>query len=124
VRNETLANLSVLPAAAIAAIRTILAGKSLVDPAALLTVTTRCRHGHLAAAAVAAKTLGLGSPIRLITTILDPDLASAAKLTAVYHQRWGFESSLAEIETASAAATASCAHSAPKWCARRSGRCC
>jgi hypothetical protein len=59
VRNETLANLSVLPAAAIAAIRAILAGKSLVDPAGLRTVTTRCRHGHLAAAAVAAKTLGL-----------------------------------------------------------------
>jgi hypothetical protein len=40
-----------------------------------------------------------GSPIRLITTILDPDLATAAELAAVYHQRWEFESSLAEIET-------------------------
>lgn len=40
-----------------------------------------------------------GSPIRLITTILDPEMASAAELAAVYHQRWEFESSLAEIET-------------------------
>lgn len=40
-----------------------------------------------------------GLPIRLITTILDPDLATAAELAAVYHQRWEFESSLAEIET-------------------------
>jgi hypothetical protein len=40
-----------------------------------------------------------GSPIRLITSILDPDLATAAELAAVYHQRWEFESSLAEIET-------------------------
>jgi hypothetical protein len=40
-----------------------------------------------------------GSPIRLITTILDPERASAGELAAVYHQRWEFESSLAEIET-------------------------
>ena len=40
-----------------------------------------------------------GSPIRLITTILNPEQASAAELAAVYHQRWEFESSLAEIET-------------------------
>ncbi|GAA2401859.1 hypothetical protein GCM10009856_07850 [Mycolicibacterium llatzerense] len=39
------------------------------------------------------------SPIRLITTICDPERASAAELAAVYHQRWEFESSLAEIET-------------------------
>ena len=38
-----------------------------------------------------------GSPIRLITTILNPEQASAAELAAVYHQRWEFESSLAEI---------------------------
>lgn len=38
-------------------------------------------------------------PSELITTILDPALASAGELAAVYHQRWEFESSLAEIET-------------------------
>jgi hypothetical protein len=40
-----------------------------------------------------------GSPVRLITTIFDPQIASATELAAVYHQRWEFESSLAEIET-------------------------
>ncbi len=40
-----------------------------------------------------------GSPTRLITTILDPEQAAAGELAAVYHQRWEFESSLAEIET-------------------------
>jgi hypothetical protein len=40
-----------------------------------------------------------GSPIRLITTILDPEVTTAAELVAVYHQRWEFESSPAEIET-------------------------
>ena len=40
-----------------------------------------------------------GTPIRLITTILDIEQASASELAAVYHQRWEFESSLAEIET-------------------------
>jgi hypothetical protein len=39
------------------------------------------------------------TPIRLITTIVDPELASASELAAAYHQRWEFESSLAEIET-------------------------
>lgn len=40
-----------------------------------------------------------GLPVRLITTLLDPDLAPAATLAGTYHQRWEFESSLAEIET-------------------------
>ena len=39
-----------------------------------------------------------GSPTRLITTILDPELAVAGELGAVHHQRWEFESSRAEIE--------------------------
>jgi hypothetical protein len=38
-------------------------------------------------------------PIRLITTVLDPAEATAAELAAAYHQRWEFETSLAEIET-------------------------
>lgn len=40
-----------------------------------------------------------GSPIRLITTILNPEQAAATELAAIYHQRWEFETSLAEIET-------------------------
>ena len=36
---------------------------------------------------------------RLITTILDPEQASAQELAACYNQRWEFETSLREIET-------------------------
>lgn len=38
-------------------------------------------------------------PIRLITTLLDPETVTAAELAAAYHSRWEFETSLAEIET-------------------------
>ncbi|MTJ60416.1 transposase, partial [Nocardia seriolae] len=38
-------------------------------------------------------------PIRLITTVVDSEQVSAVELAATYHQRWEFESSLAEIET-------------------------
>jgi hypothetical protein len=91
VRNETLANLSVLPPAAIAAIRAILAGTSLVDPASVCTITRTLPHGHLAAAAVAAKTLGLaellGPPSRhrqvAIALILARTVAPASKLATI-----------------------------------------
>ncbi|HZM67047.1 MAG TPA: IS4 family transposase [Nakamurella sp.] len=36
---------------------------------------------------------------RLITTILDPELASAVELAEAYHQRWEEESAFREIET-------------------------
>ncbi|OLO25860.1 hypothetical protein PZ61_0236170 [Streptomyces sp. MNU77] len=36
---------------------------------------------------------------RLVTTILDPQEASALELAAAYHERWEFELALAEIET-------------------------
>ncbi|MFE3003467.1 IS4 family transposase, partial [Nocardia sp. NPDC059246] len=38
-------------------------------------------------------------PIRLITTMLDPEQVSACELAATYHCRWEFETSLAELET-------------------------
>ncbi|MGH3628083.1 MAG: IS4 family transposase [Sciscionella sp.] len=37
--------------------------------------------------------------IRLITSILDPELAPAAELAALYHQRWEIELAFDEIET-------------------------
>lgn len=91
VRNETLANLSLLPPAAIAAIKAILAGKSLVDPAALLTITRSLPHGHLAAAAVMAKTVGLpellGPPSGhrriAMALILARTVAPASKLATI-----------------------------------------
>ena len=108
VRNETLANLSVLPPAAIAAIRAILAGKSLVDPASVCTITRALPHGHLAAAAVAAKTLGLaellGPPSRhrqvAIALILARTVAPASKLATI---SWWADTTLgADLDVASA----------------------
>ena len=91
VRNETLANLSVLPPEAIAAIRAILAGKSLVDPAAVRTITRSLPHGHLAAASVTAKALGLpgllGPPCRhrqvALALIVARAVAPASKLATI-----------------------------------------
>jgi hypothetical protein len=91
VRNETLANLSVLPPAAIAAIRAVLAGKSLVDAASVLTITRSRPHGHLAAAAVIAKSLGLpellGPPSAhrrvAMALILAHAVAPASKLATI-----------------------------------------
>ncbi|MGH3971662.1 MAG: IS1634 family transposase [Mycobacterium sp.] len=59
VRNETLANLSALPAEAIAAVQTVLAGESLAPVGSIATVERSRPHGHLAAAAVMARQLGL-----------------------------------------------------------------
>jgi hypothetical protein len=39
------------------------------------------------------------APYRLLTTILDPQQAPAAELAALYHQRWEFETALAELKT-------------------------
>ncbi len=100
VRNETLANLSVLPPDAIAAIRAILAGKSLVDPAAVCTVTRALPHGHLAAASVTAKALGLpgllGPTCRhrqvAMALILARTVAPASKLATI---SWWADTTLA-----------------------------
>lgn len=100
VRNETLANLSALPPEAIAAIRAILAGKSLVDPAAVCTVTRALPHGHLAAASVTAKALGLpgllGPTCRhrqvAMALILARTVAPASKLATI---SWWADTTLA-----------------------------
>ena len=39
------------------------------------------------------------APYRLLTTILDPAQAPAAELAALYHERWEFETTLAELKT-------------------------
>lgn len=38
-------------------------------------------------------------PFRLITTILDPEVASAVELAAAYHQRWEIETTFDELKT-------------------------
>ena len=62
VRNETLANLSHLPDELIEAIRAGLAGTTLVVAGEGLQLTRALPHGHLAAVATMAKTLGLREP--------------------------------------------------------------
>ena len=36
---------------------------------------------------------------RLVTTILDPTMASAEELAALYHERWEIETALDELKT-------------------------
>ena len=38
-------------------------------------------------------------PFRLVTTLLDPEVAPAAALAAVYHQRWEAETGYGELKT-------------------------
>jgi hypothetical protein len=58
---ETLANLSALPADAIAAIRAVLAGKTLVDVAEAFEITRSLPHGHVAAVHAMARQLGFAA---------------------------------------------------------------
>jgi hypothetical protein len=91
VRNETLANLSALPPEAIAAVRAVLAGESLAAVDSIATVELSRPHGHLAAAAVMARRLGLagllGPPCRsrevAIALILARTVAPAPKLATI-----------------------------------------
>jgi hypothetical protein len=59
VRNETLANLSMLPEAAVAAIEATLKGQTLVPAGAQFTITRSVPHGHVAAVTALAHQLGL-----------------------------------------------------------------
>jgi Transposase DDE domain len=68
VGNETLANLSALPAAAVDAVEAVLKGKTLVEAGAAVSVTRSRAHGHVALVHAAARQLGfpalLGPPCR------------------------------------------------------------
>jgi hypothetical protein len=81
VRKETLANLSHLPPEAIAAVRAVLAGKTLVDAGAAFEVTRSLPHGH--AAAVVAMARQLGFPALLGPPGRDRDLAFALVISRV-----------------------------------------
>jgi len=59
VRHETLANLSALPAEAVAAIEATLKGERLVPTAQAVTITASLPHGHVAAVGAMAARLGL-----------------------------------------------------------------
>jgi Transposase DDE domain len=81
VRKETLANLSILPPEAIAAVRAVLAGKTLIDADAAFEVIRSLPHGH--AAAVAAMARKLGFPALLGPPGPHRDLAYALVLSRV-----------------------------------------
>jgi hypothetical protein len=85
VGKETLANLSVLPAAAVDAIEAVLKGATLVDAGAALAVTRSRAHGHVALVHAAARQLGfpalLGPPCR------ERDLAYALIVSRVVAPR-------------------------------------
>jgi hypothetical protein len=78
---ETLANLSVLPAEAIAALRATLAGKTLVDVAEAFEITRSLPHGHVAAVHAMAQQLGF--PALLGSAGRDRDLALALIVSRV-----------------------------------------
>jgi Transposase DDE domain len=81
VRKETLANLSHLPPEAIAAVRAVLAGKTLVDADGAVEVERSLPHGH--AAAVHAMAGKLGFPALLGPPCPERDLAYALVISRV-----------------------------------------
>ena len=81
VRKETLANLSHLPPQAIAAVRAVLAGKTLVEADGAVQVERALPHGH--AAAVHAMARKLGFPALLGPPGPDRDLAYALIISRV-----------------------------------------
>ncbi|MBV8265171.1 MAG: IS1634 family transposase [Planctomycetaceae bacterium] len=81
VRHETLANLSKLPAEAISAIEATLKGQPLVPAEAACAIGRSLPHGHVAAVAAMARTLGL--PALLGPACRSRDLALALIISRV-----------------------------------------
>jgi hypothetical protein len=81
VRNETLANLSMLPEAAITAIEATLKGQTLVAAGTEFDVARALPHGHVAAVTAIARTLGL--PALLGPACRSRDLALALIISRV-----------------------------------------
>ena len=82
-RNETVANLSHLPAHVIEVIRRSLAGEALVPADAAATITRSVPHGHVAAVCAQARALGL--PGMLGPAGRHRDLAMALIISRVVH---------------------------------------
>jgi hypothetical protein len=81
VRNETVANLSMLPLAAVAAIEATLKGQTLVPAGEHFSITRSLPHGHVAAIAAMARQLGL--PALLGPACRSRDLALALIISRV-----------------------------------------
>jgi hypothetical protein len=95
VRNETVANLSMLPAGAITAIEATLKGQTLIAAGSEFTNARSLPHGHVAAVAAMAHRLGfpalLGPPCRsrdlVLALIISRVIRPASKLDTL--SRWG-----------------------------------
>ncbi len=85
VGKETLANLSMLPAAAVDAIEAVLKGATLVEADAALAITRSRAHGHVALVHAAARQLGL--PGLLGPACRERDLAHALIISRVVAPR-------------------------------------
>src|SRR5690348_2798539 len=85
VGKQTVANLSMLPAAAVDAIEAVLKGKTLVEVDAALRVSRSLPHGHVALAHAMATRLGL--PALLGSACRERDLAYALILSRVVSPR-------------------------------------
>jgi hypothetical protein len=85
VGKQTLANLSMLPAAAVDAIDAVLKGKTLVEADAALQVSRSLPHGHVALVHAMATRLGL--PALLGPACRERDLAYALVLSRVVHPK-------------------------------------
>jgi hypothetical protein len=100
VRNETLANLSHLPAEAIAALRAVLAGQHLVVTGEGFTLERSRPHGHVAAVQAMARRLGLpallGEPGRMrdiaLALVIARVVRPGSKLAT---RRWWADTTLA-----------------------------
>ncbi|MGH3533061.1 MAG: IS1634 family transposase, partial [Mycobacterium sp.] len=108
VRNETLANLSMLPEAAITAIEATLKGQNLVAAGTGFDITRALPHGHVAAVAAMARTLGLpallGPPCRsrdlALALIISRVIRPASKLSTL--ARWADTTVGADLDVADA----------------------
>jgi hypothetical protein len=91
VGKQTLANLTALPDAAVEAVRSVLAGRTLVEAEAALTITRSLPHGHVALVLAQARKLGLvellGPPGRArdlaLALVVSQVVRPASKLSTV-----------------------------------------
>jgi hypothetical protein len=123
VKNETVANLSHLPADLIEMIRGSLAGQAFVPAAAVATVARTRPHGHVAAVHAQAKALGL--PALLGPAGRDRDIALALIIARVCRPgsklattRWWTGTTLAD-DLGVAEATTDEVYAAMDWLARQ-----
>ncbi len=123
VKNQTLANLSHLPPAALAAVKATLRGQALVPADGAVEVVRSVPHGHVAA--IAAQARALGFPALLGPACRARDVAFALLVARVARPgsklattRWWADTTLAE-DLGVAGATTDDVYSAMDWLAGR-----